>query len=100
MTSNVSEENVASILRVEKLAKRETSLKQLVSTALLTTYFMLISCLTCSSNLKIEATYFPETSVVFSGLHSVTTQMTELYVPTTVRTSNPATDSVGHNVRE
>jgi hypothetical protein len=26
--------------------------------------------------------------------------MTELYVPTTVRTSNPATDSVGHNVRE
>lgn len=60
---------------------------------------MLISCLT-SSNLKMEATCFPETSIVFSGLHRVTPQKTKFFISTNMRTSNLATDRVGHDVRE
>jgi hypothetical protein len=73
MTINISEENIASILRIEILAKEETSLKQLLSAALLATYFMLICWLNLSSNLKVGDTFSPKRrlpSADYTELHS------------------------------
>jgi hypothetical protein len=52
------EEHVASIFRVGKKAKQRPTL--------VAACFILVSCLTYSSALKMEATYSAETSVDFS----------------------------------
>jgi hypothetical protein len=49
----------------DRKAKRETTMNQAIRKALLGACFMLVSCLTYSSTLKIKATFFIETSVDF-----------------------------------
>jgi hypothetical protein len=59
-STEVSEEYVATIFRIEEYAKQEISIKQKASRALLLVYFLVYS-----STLKIEAIYFFETSIDF-----------------------------------
>jgi hypothetical protein len=53
--------------------------------------FMLVSCLAYSLTLEMGATCSSKTSVDFSRLHGIISQKTELFITTTVWTSNPAT---------
>jgi hypothetical protein len=46
---------------------------------------MLVSCVACSLNLKIEATCSSETSVLFHELHVFVSQNIELFITTAVR---------------
>jgi hypothetical protein len=59
------------------------------SRALLAACFRLVSFLAYCSTLKMETRCSSETSVVFSRLHGVISQYTELFIKTAVRTSNP-----------
>jgi hypothetical protein len=66
MSTDISEERVPSIFRAEKLARNQHE-------ALLATCFMLVSCLTYSPAMKMEAKYSSETSVCracFTGENS------------------------------
>jgi hypothetical protein len=64
-------------------------MKQVASTVLPATFFMLVSCLAYYSTLKIEATCSFEKSVAFNELCGVISQKIELFITTAVRTSNP-----------
>jgi hypothetical protein len=59
VSTKVSEKHVATIFRVEELAKQENSMKQVASRALLR------SCLAYSSTLKMEVTHSSESLVDF-----------------------------------
>jgi bacteriorhodopsin len=63
--ADVSKEQVAQIFRTEEQTKKESVMKHAVRNALLAACFMLVSYLTYSSNLKIEAIFFTETVVDF-----------------------------------
>jgi hypothetical protein len=63
--------------------KQETSMKQVESSA------AFVLNLAYSSTLTKEATCSSKMSMDFNGLHNVTSQKIELFIITTVRTSNP-----------
>jgi hypothetical protein len=60
MSTDVSEEHVASIFRVKELATQEISMKQICHCAIC---FRLVSRLDYPSSLKMEATCYSETFV-------------------------------------
>jgi hypothetical protein len=68
-STDVSEDRIASIFRVDEQAKQETNKKQLQSELCFP-----VSCLACSWTVKMEAVIYPETSVDFY-------QTKETYIP-------------------
>jgi hypothetical protein len=66
------------------MSQQETSVMQVASRAVFVVYFTLISCLAYSATLKTVATCPPEMSVDTRPF-----QERELFITTTVRTSNP-----------
>jgi hypothetical protein len=83
MLTDVSEEHVTSIFRVQE-EEQEISVKQLADRAPLARRFMLVS----TTTMKREATCSSESRLTFNELNGVTSQKIELYTTTAVRTSN------------
>jgi hypothetical protein len=78
MSTDVSEEHVASIFRVEEQAEQETSVKaggkqRVFSSA-------------CSSTLKWMRYVPPKRRLTFNGIHGVISQKVGLFITTAVRT--------------
>jgi hypothetical protein len=71
--------------RLEEYAKQGISVKQVASRAA----FTLVSCVVCSSTLKMEAICSSEIRSIFNELHCVIFQNIELFITIAVRTSNP-----------
>jgi hypothetical protein len=76
MSTDVSEEHVASILMIEEYTEQETCVKVGVNQKwlILEPVFTLVSCTVYSSTLKMEAIFSSETSVGFQ-------RTTWLYIP-------------------
>jgi hypothetical protein len=72
-----------------------------INVSLLATCFTSVSCLACSSVLKMEATC----RLTFNRLHGIISQKTEFFITTSVRTCNPTYKmsvtfyTISHNVQ-